>query len=75
MSGIDNLSSAADVDEALRSLGAELHLEERDGHWQATVSTSSGGGESLLGDGDTRDEAARQAWDRFRARQGGTGAS
>ena len=72
--GIDEQSSVEDVQEAFHRLGAELRLEQMDGRWQASVSAGPGE-ETVLANEDSREAAARRAWEAFHDRQGGAGTS
>lgn len=75
--GIDERSSAKDVADALARLNADLRLEADGDGWRATVTSAAGPADAgaVTGTGSSRDEAAHDAWNRFRSSQGGTGAS
>jgi hypothetical protein len=72
--GIDRRATVADVEEAFHRLGADLKLEQQGSRWAASVS-ATGDETAVLAEADTREDAARQAWETFRERQGGTGTS
>ena len=75
--GIDERSSAEDVADALARLNADLKLQEDGDGWRATVTAAAGPADdgAVTGTGASRDEAAHDAWNRFRSAQGGTGTS
>jgi hypothetical protein len=77
--GVDRLSNAGDIRDALARLGVELRVEQTaDGSWAAHIGAAHDAAEDKTGPagaGDTQTAAAFDAWQRYMANQGGGGQS
>jgi len=72
-SGIDDTSTLAEIDDAFARQGIQLAFRPVSDGWEAVIAAH--GAETILARGDTRLEAARQAWAAYVERNGGTGES